>query len=383
MTAVGERRSTAVRPATRTLPWAGVATALLAWVASRALVVAAIAVGNHWRGQGQTVMDALHLWDGNWYLSAAAGYDYRIVPAGQPTGQVNIAFFPAYPLAIRFTEAVTGWSPLVSAVAVAWLFGAVAVVLIWLLVRRISGEEVAGRAATLFCFFPGSVILSFVYSEPLMLTFAAGCLLALLSRRWAAAGVLAALAGFARPNGLVLALCCAWAAGVAIVSRREWRALIAPALAPLGVLLWFAWLGGRTGDPAIWMRVEREGWGEGVDFGRRTIGSVLAVAKDLPTPSLWLAVPVAGLLFAAVALVLLWRWRPPAVVVVYTLGILALAFVSQTLGARPRFVMTAFPLIAAVAWAVRGTAYPFVLAGFAVLSAGLAMVYAVPLLSVP
>ncbi len=378
MTAVGERRSAPARPATRALPVAGVASVLLAWVASRALVVGAIAVGNHWRGQGQTVIDALHLWDGNWYLSAAGGYDYPLVPVGP----VNIAFFPAYPLAIRFASAVTGLSPLVSGVLVAWVFGAAAVVLIWLLVRRVSGDAVARRAATLFCFFPGSVILSFVYSEPLMLTFAAGCLLALLSRRWVAGGTLAALASFSRPNGVVLALCCAWAAGTAIAARREWRALVAPALAPLGVLLWFAWLGWRTGDPAIWLRVQREGWGERVDFGRRTVGSVVTVVRELPTPSLWLAVPVAGLLCAAVCVLLLWRWRPPAVLVVYTVGILGLALVSQTLGARPRFVMTAFPLIAALAW-LRGSAYPSVLATFAVLSAGLAMVYAAPPLSVP
>lgn len=392
MTTVAERRGD-VAPARRSrLPSRALAVPLAAWLASRALLLLAIGVGNWLRGGEQTVIDALHLWDGNWYLSAAAGYEQPLAAPGGRLGQTNIAFFPAYPLLIRGAVAITGMSPLAAAVGVNLLAGAVAVAGVWLLVRRVSGDEAADRSATLLCFFPGSVVLTMVYSEPVMLAFAAACLLALLARRWAAGGVLAALAGAARPNGIVLAACCAWAAVTATRNRdgggsnragRDWRPLLAPAIAPLGPLGYLGWLWARTGDPTIWLQVQRQGWGERIDFGRRTVAEVGIVAGDLPSAQPTMLLQVLGLAFVAVAAVALWRWRPPAVLVVYTVGILASTLLSFTLGARPRFVLTAFPLVAAVAWAVRGRGFAVLLAGAAGLSALLAIVYTVPGLAVP
>src|SRR5207253_1167110 len=126
--------------------------------------------------------------------------------------------------------------------------------LLWRLLARIWGREVADRGTALFCFFPGSFVLSMVYSEPLMLALAIGCLLALLDRRWLVAGVLAGLATGVRPNAVALVAACAWAAAVAIVKRREWRALVAPLLAPAGLVAFFAFLWARTGRPDAWIR---------------------------------------------------------------------------------------------------------------------------------
>lgn len=376
-------RPSATEPAVAPLTWRPLLRPLAYWSASRVLVVAAIAGMNRITDQGQTVAEALHLWDGNWYLSAASGYQYPTVPVGVPTGQVNIAFFPLYPMLIRAVEAVTPLTQLASAIVVAWLFGAVTAVLLWLLVRRISGHEAADRGVALFSFFPGAATLSLVYSEAVMLAFAAACMLALLSRRWVAAGVLAALAGLARPSGIVLAACCAWAALWAVGRDRDWRALAAPVLAPMGTLAYVGWLWHRTGQADIWLRVQREGWYEQVDFGRRTVEELVFVVRDVPGAPLHFLVPVLGLLFVAGAAVCLWFWRPPGILVVYTVGIVALSLLSRTLGARPRFVMTAFPLVLAVAWALRGTRFSVVLAMSAAGSAFLAMAYSVPRLLVP
>ncbi len=354
-----------------------------AFVASRVLVLAAIAAGNHLRGARDLVRDSLHLWDGNWYLSAAAGYVYPQLPPGADVGQVNIAFFPAYPLLIRWASGATEVTPLAAAIALTWVFGALAVVAVWLLVRRVADDEVADRAALLLAFFPGTVVFSMVYSESVMLAAAAGCLLALLSQRWLAAGLLGALASAARPNGLVLAACCAWAALAVFRSQRDWRVFVAPALAPLGAVTWLGWLWWRTGEPLMWLRVQRQGWGEGVDFGRSTMRDIVTVSRladdlnlaDLPMATL---LRVAGLVVVAVALLALARWRPPAVLVVYTAGVLALSLLSVTLGARPRFVTTAFPLVAALAWALRGRAFEVALALSAGLSCVAAVIYTTP-----
>ncbi|HVM21533.1 MAG TPA: hypothetical protein VM307_16360 [Egibacteraceae bacterium] len=362
--------------------WRPLATPVVAWLTSRLVVLVPIAVANHLRGDGQRVVDALHLWDGNWYLDAAAGYVYPDVTAPSLT-QVNIAFFPLFPLLIRAVAAVTGLTPLGASLVVTAVFGAAALVVIWLLVHHLAGRKVADRSVVLLAFFPGSIALTLVYSEGVMLTAAAGSLLALAHRRWVLAGVLGALASAARPNGIAVALACGVAAALAIRRDGDYAALAAPALAPLGMGLYLAWLWLNTGAADVWFRVQRDGWGEGIDFGAATVGDLQWYWR-LPTDLDFLNIPfiihlrVVGLLFLIVAVVLMIRWRPPAIVWTYALGVLAPSLLSQTLGARPRFVFTAFPVVVAVAWQFRGVAFQVVLACSAVLLAAATVIYTTP-----
>jgi hypothetical protein len=60
---------------------------------------------------------------------------------------------------------------------------------------------------------------------------------------------------------------------------------------------------------------------------------------------------------AALLAMMVFRWRPPGVLTVYSVAILGLAVASSAVGARPRFVLTAFPLIIALAREVRGVAF--------------------------
>ena len=256
-------------------------------------------------------------------------------------------------------------------------FGAVAAVLLWQLVRELSDPDVADRTVALFSFFPGSLVLSMPYAESLMLALALACFLALHRQRWLAAGVAAGLATATRPNAVALCLCCAWSAAVAVGKDRRWVALVAPVLSLTGIGGYFAFLAERTGDPLAWFRVQRVAWFERVDLGvvgRRT-GTVLGdlfggLARPLNANDL---VTTAGLLFAVVTLVALWRWRQPAIFVVYTVVVLVMALLSRTLGLRPRFVLTAFPLLAALALHLRGLAFRVWLG----VSAGLLAAYAI------
>ena len=75
-------------------------------------------------------------------------------------------------------------------------------------------------------------MLSFAYTEALLLVFAMACLWCLMEERWVLAGVLAAFGTATRPNGLALVLACAVASFLAIRSERDWKSLAAPLLAP-------------------------------------------------------------------------------------------------------------------------------------------------------
>jgi hypothetical protein len=222
------------------------------------------------------------------------------------------------------------------------------------------------------------------YAESVMLSASIGCLYALLRQRWLLAGVAGALGTAARPNGAVLAGCCLWAAAVAVRRRGQWRPLVAPALASSGILGYFGWLWARTGEPTAWFMVQRGGWGERVDFGAATLDRTLRalnLAEPDPSPSMLVALAAIG--FVAVAGYLLWHWRPPATFGLYTAGVLGLSLASRTLGPRPRFVYTAFPLLVAVARAVSGWRYLLVLGASTVGLVALTVVYTTTRLTVP
>lgn len=320
------------------------------------------------------VLQALGVWDAGWYLQIAAhGYVTSLHPV---TGiSPEIAFFPLFPLAVRGVAAVTGLSALAAGVATALVCGAVAAVLIRAVVACLADEEVADRAVALWCFFPGAYVLSLAYSEGLAVACAAACLLALLRRRWVIAGVAAALATATAPDALVLVVCCAWASAAALrrdsARMRDWRSLVAPVLAPLGALGFWAFLWARTGDPLAWYRVEHLVW-----HGQIAPGAALSlVARGFTHPlALDLSVPALGAVVALVGGVLLWRWRVPVVVWLYAGGVLTLAVLSGPQGARPRFLLAAFPLVAALAWVARGPRFHALLGSSAVLLALLTII---------
>lgn len=370
-------------PAGRHLPaWTPVvARTAGVYLASRAVVFAALWAASRLMptvGLASTVT----AWDGGWYLQTAEyGYPSAVPTVDGHVAQSNIAFFPLYPLCVRAVHAVLGVSYRAAGLLVAGIAGLIAVVLLRFLLERLWGTDAAERGVVLFCFFPGALVLSLTYSEPLMLALAIGALLALLSRRWLLAGVLAALATATRPNAVVLVAVCAWASFVAIRSRRDWRSLVAPILAPLGFLAYQAYLWARTGRVDAWFQTQEGGWGE-----RLSVGATWDKLTDFlgsPMVDVNITIAMAGTLVVVVTFVLLVRARPPAPVVVYTAGIVLLALLSQTLGARPRFVLTAFPLVAVLGRCLRGNAFSVAVACSATLLGSFAIVSVASLLATP
>lgn len=334
-------------------PW--LARPLGLFLASRVATLAAIATAAR-LSPGYDFRGSLTTWDGGWYLSIASdGYPATVTGDGQSP----IAFFPLFPVAIRHLTGLTGLSPLRAALMLNLVAGCLAAAVIWRLVAELTDRDVADRATALFCFFPGSYVMSMIYSEPLMLALSAGCLLTLVRQRWMVAGLLAALATAVRPNAVALVLACAWAA-IGAWRTQRWRSLPAPLLAPLGLLAYFAFLWRRTGEAGIWFRVQQGGWEQKFDFGATTLrhaGDVLGS----PFQDINKLVGVLSLAFVLVAGTLLLRSRLPSLLTVYTAVLVALAFLSEVTGSRPRFLLTAFPLIVAVAKHTRGVTFAMTL----------------------
>jgi mannosyltransferase PIG-V/transposase len=291
------------------------------------------------------LLHATTSWDAGWYLKIAAhGYTPPHFPTA-PYGK-DIAFFPLFPVLVRWLGDVTGLSTVAAGVALTFIIGAVAVAAVWYATVCVANVHVANRVAVLWCFFPGAFVLSLVYAEGLTIACAALCLIGLVRRRWVLAGLAAAAAGASQPTAIVLVACCAWAALAAIRARRDWAALLAPVIAPSGAVAYFWWLWARTKDPTAWFDSERVFW------AHKRMGPYWTIVRPVfdlfHHPGLVdNTVRVAGLLVTVALGWLLWRWRPPAAFAIFAAGTMFMALMSAPVGARPRFLLAAFPLIIA------------------------------------
>ena len=338
--------------------WVGLA----AYVVSRLCVLAGGAVrasqltidarrdGEPELGAVRLITEVLTSWDGRWYL--------ELVRRGYPTSipsdvtfddlQARAAFFPMYPGAVSVLDGILPGGDTFAALFLNFVLGGVAVVLVGLLARRVFSTSVAARSMVIFAFFPGSFVLSFAYSEALLIVFAASCLLLLLDEQWFLAGLAAALATATRPNGIAVVLACAVAALIAVRTRRQWSSLLSVALAPLGFVGFMLYVDDTAGERGAWFRVQREAWAEGTSFGATAVKNTFTFVTDpFESPAGALTalsiVALVGMCWCA------WKRRLPLPWIAYSAVIIALMLIPETVTARPRFVFTAFPLFIAVA----------------------------------
>jgi hypothetical protein len=293
-------------------------------------------------------------WDGKWYrMIAEHGYPSEL-PARITyiTGDgATVAFFPVYPYLARWLDVVAPGGVVHALLGVNVVLSIAAVVLVGHLARDLYGVPTAQRAMVLFALFPGSVVLSWSYAEPALIVCAAACLLFLQREQWLFAGIAAAIGTATRPNGVAIVAACVVAAAIAIYKRRQWRSLIAVALAPVGVLGYHAYLRVHTGEWGAWNRAQRDAWNEGWSWGAtavrftwRFLENPLGTASGATYLHTALALAMLGFgLFCSI------RVRLPWPMLAYVAVVVALMVGPETVSARPRFVFTAFPLLLGVA----------------------------------
>ena len=312
--------------------------------------------------------NAFRRWDSGYYLNVAQhGYDFRFTRLSGPERQNDTAFFPGYPLVVRALHDILGWTGL-SIRDAAWTVnigcGLGAVLVIKLVVRHWYDERTSVRTAQAVALFPGSAVFVLAYAEGLFLLLAAACVLAVTRRAWWWAGFTALAAGATRANGLYLTAVLLGVAMHAIWTRREWRSLVAPLLAPLGFVDYQAYLWEMTGRRDEWFAVERYGWRQRNDFGAETL-RILTGPHPWHSGLLVLQVVGVGCLVLIGLLALVRKVKLPGLLLGYTAAMILPLLVASRVGLRPRFLLTAFPLMLVVAQALRSYAF----AGYCLISA--------------
>lgn len=292
-----------------------------------------------------SVMHLLAGWDSKWYLLVAQNGYASSIPAGiGKLTQTDLGFFPLVPLLIRAVHVVTGLGFGVSGVVVSSVLGlAGCVALYWLLAETFDVESAELGTALVFL-SPAAFVLVMFYSESAIILFVSLTLLCLGRRWWLAAGLFAALATSADPVAVAVVVPCAVASFFAIRHRRDWASLVAPLVAPVGVVAFFAYLWAHTGSFFEWFHAQRSGWQQGV-YGSGLPHAIRdAFSTNFVNPNDTVRIVSA---LVTVALVLtFWRARPPLPWAGYVFAVLAMGLISPIVGITPRLLLRGFPLFA-------------------------------------
>jgi hypothetical protein len=338
------------------------------------------ATGHHW-SLGREMSN----WDGAWYVAVATfGYAHHV----NLTHWNTLGFLPLYPMLMWLLMHAFSVAPVVAGMIITTITGAAATILIARLANRWWGEDGARRGILFFCLFPGSIVFSMVYTEGLLLTLVAGCLLAMERRRWLLAGLLAGLSTAVGPVAMGIIPACAAAAWMEI-RRRGWhdrealKSLAAPVLAPLGAVGFAAFLWAWTGTPMASYQTQKVDWHETTTplAVPRMVVTVSKQALGLegpphPNVDLNMVIGILGTIFLIWGLIHMWRIRDrislPAWV--WTGTIVLMTLTSNSTPPNARMLICAFPVIMTVGARMRGRNYRRLLVGSTVMLIAMSMI---------
>jgi hypothetical protein len=351
------RRSISMRVPDRWPRW--ILRPVVIYLVSRVVTYAALGIAT--TISHKSVWGEIDLWDSRWFIRAAQhGWPSHLPMFHGHVAANTIAFFPLFPLSFRWLAELTGASLLTAGAVVSGITGMTAMIAVWALVRHYAGSGGADRATLLLAVFPGAFVFSMVYSEGMTITFIAFGLLALMRRRWVVAGLLGLLATATSPVAVAFAVSCAWCAYREIRRNRNWRALAAPVLAPLGFFGYLGWLWVHSGSVLVWTQTERYGWHSYASLWY-PIHLVVSFVANPVAPTETNNILVAGIVVVVICAVVAIRDRMPVPILLYGLIAAGIAAVTAPVGLRPRFILLAFPLVLAVGTRLRGRAYGAVL----------------------
>ncbi len=278
-----------IRAASKTREWR---TAFTACIGTRAAILfvgylAVFLIGYAPRQPGWRISDNEFLnlqarWDAGWYYGIATDGYYFSYGMQERGEQLNIVFFPAFPLLMRVAGRLLGGAPASmflggTAVALGAFF--VALWYLFRLARDLLGDD--GKASTavwLVATYPFAVWFGAVYTESLYLLGAVATLFHFRRGELWKAGAWGLLVGLTRPNGCFLSIPLAlmavgpWLPGW-VNGRRTVTAATAATAAPaaagsagrglvtamltaaapgIGVLLYSAYMWTLTDNPLSW-----------------------------------------------------------------------------------------------------------------------------------
>src|SRR5262245_13327071 len=203
--------------------------------------------------------DPFTRYDSGWYYQIAR-HGYGFVEGGPSVGvgkAGKIAFFPLYPLLMRYVGRLFGRTAgdlYLGGIVVSWTAFVLAMLVLFWLARLDIPPERAERAVLLTAIFPFSFFFGMVYTEALFLLLTLAAFYAFRTRSWIAGGVAGALATATRVNGILMLPALAWIAwkNVGPTARDRIAAAAGLVLVVTGVVAYSVFVYRLSGQPFEW-----------------------------------------------------------------------------------------------------------------------------------
>jgi hypothetical protein len=227
-----------------------------------------------WRIYSNDLLDLPARWDAGWYLGIVTdGYHYD--PNARADYQQNIAFFPAFPMSVRYVSVLFGRQPLWTGVGISVVAFYLALVYLLRLARsELGDEDQAVAAVTLIAVYPFAVFFSAAYTEGLFLLTLVGAVYHFRENQLWRSAFWGFICGLTRPPGCFLSVVLGLMAIAPMWDAARWRPIVPPpsgwspiahrllaASAPgLGMLTFSAFIYRLTGNPFQWT-MQNVAWG--------------------------------------------------------------------------------------------------------------------------
>ncbi len=170
----------------------------------------------------------------------------------------SCAFYPAYPLVVRFVHFLIGGPIPTSSIAVAlsWTFFIAACALLGQILAKQLGTRASLMGVSLLALSPASIFFLSEYAESLILLLTVASAFLALRRHWVLAAILAGLASSAGPIGALYGV--SLAAGYLVENRTWLRTLFILVLGELGSIGYAVFLWVRFGNPLENIAVQKD-----------------------------------------------------------------------------------------------------------------------------
>ncbi|MEU3314592.1 hypothetical protein ABZ716_16990 [Streptomyces sp. NPDC006687] len=331
--------------------------ALLVHIALRATGLAVMAV---WAGvKGVSPWEILGgRWDAVYYVHIA---QYGLTtpmttpsPCAFAGPSCQMAFFPVYPMLVRYVSLLTHLPMTGVAIGLAILASLVAAWGIFSVTDKIYGRRVALFTCALFALEPAALVQSMAYTEPLFLALSVWAMYAVMTKSWLTAGVLAFFAGATRPSGSAIVAAVVLAGVWEYVQWRRRRRSQRPAvgrivaaslIAPLGWFGYVGYVGWHFGRWDGYFELQRR-WGSVYDGGFDTLSQLWQTFTEVHTTLNHVVVSLTVVTAVVLFVLMTRRRRPPIVVWIFTAMIMLVALGGAGFYfSKMRFIMPAFPLL--------------------------------------
>ncbi|MFA0823377.1 MAG: hypothetical protein ACC612_10870 [Methanomethylovorans sp.] len=207
---------------------------------------------------GNIWLDIWGVWDAGWYMTISQN-GYTAGPFEQLIlEQTNIAFFPLYPLLMRFFGYILG-NHYIAGLIISNICLFISCIYLYKLVKLDFDKYTASKSVKYLLFFPTSFILSGVFSESLYLALTVICFYYARTGKWQTVGIIGFFLALTRSTGVLVVLPLLYEGIVPLLnenknlrsikfSRKEISPLFYLLLIPLGLIFFMIFNYYLTGD---------------------------------------------------------------------------------------------------------------------------------------